>query len=97
MASHNHGQNGPANGSSPGHGETSYKESGRPAGRKALITGGDSGMGRADAIAYAGKRRWAINYYCAEELDAHEVIDFIKKEGSKAIAIPGGMRDEFCG
>jgi len=82
----------------PDHGETSYKGSGRLAGRKALITGGDSGMGRAAAIAYAREGAdVAINYYPTEEPDAREVIDLIKKEGRKAIAIPGDLRDEaFC-
>ncbi|WP_461081868.1 SDR family oxidoreductase [Spirosoma flavus] len=82
----------------PDHGETSYKGSGRLQGRKALITGGDSGMGRAAAIAYAREGAdVAINYLPAEEPDAKEVIDLIKKEGRKAIAIPGDLRDEaFC-
>ena len=82
----------------PDHGETSYKGSGRLVGRKALITGGDSGMGRAAAIAYAREGAdVAINYLPAEEEDAKEVIALIKKEGRKAIAIPGDLRDEkFC-
>jgi len=82
----------------PDHGETSYKGSGRLKGRKALITGGDSGMGRAAAIAYAREGAdVAINYYPTEEPDAREVIDLIKKEGRKAVAIPGDLRDEaFC-
>jgi NAD(P)-dependent dehydrogenase (short-subunit alcohol dehydrogenase family) len=82
----------------PDHGETSYKGSGRLKGRKALITGGDSGMGRAAAIAYAREGAdVAINYLPAEEPDAKEVIALIKAEGRKAIAIPGDLRDEaFC-
>ena len=82
----------------PDHGETSYKGSGRLAGRKALITGGDSGMGRAAAIAYAREGAdVVINYLPAEEADAKEVIALIKKEGRKGIAIPGDLRDEaFC-
>jgi NAD(P)-dependent dehydrogenase (short-subunit alcohol dehydrogenase family) len=82
----------------PDHGEKSYKGSGRLAGRKALITGGDSGMGRAAAIAYAREGAdVAINYYPTEEPDAKEVIALIKAEGRKAIAIPGDLRDEsFC-
>jgi NAD(P)-dependent dehydrogenase (short-subunit alcohol dehydrogenase family) len=82
----------------PDCGETSYKGSGRLMGRKALITGGDSGMGRAAAIAYAREGAdVAINYYPTEEADAQEVIALIKKEGRKAIAIPGDLRGEdFC-
>lgn len=82
----------------PDHGEKSYKGSGRLKGRKALITGGDSGMGRAAAIAYAREGAdVAINYYPNEEEDAQEVIKLIKAEGRKAIAIPGDLRDEtFC-
>jgi len=82
----------------PDHGETSYKGSGRLAGRKALITGGDSGMGRAAAIAYAREGAdVAINYYPTEEPDAKEVIELIQQAGRKAVAIPGDLRDEsFC-
>ncbi len=82
----------------PDHGETSYKGSGRLAGRKALITGGDSGMGRAAAIAYAREGAdVAINYLPAEEPDAQEVIALIKKEGRIGLAIPGDLKDEaFC-
>ena len=82
----------------PDHGEQSYKGSGRLTGRKALITGGDSGMGRAAAIAYAREGAdVAINYLPNEEEDAKEVIALIKAAGRKAIAIPGDLRTEaFC-
>lgn len=82
----------------PDCGETSYKGSGRLMGRKALITGGDSGMGRAAAIAYAREGAdVAINYYPSEEPDAQEVIALIRKEGRKGVAIPGDLRnEEFC-
>jgi len=82
----------------PDHGEMSYKGSGRLAGRKALITGGDSGMGRAAAIAYAREGAdVAINYFPNEEPDAQEVIALIKAEGRNGVAIPGDLRDEkFC-
>jgi NAD(P)-dependent dehydrogenase (short-subunit alcohol dehydrogenase family) len=82
----------------PDHGETSYKGSGRLTGRKALITGGDSGMGRAAAIAYAREGAdVAINYLPAEEADASEVIKLIKAEGRKGVALPGDIREEaFC-
>ncbi|MGV1755138.1 SDR family oxidoreductase [Agrobacterium sp. CG674] len=82
----------------PDHGETSYRGSGRLAGMRALITGGDSGMGRAAAIAYAREGAdVAINYLPDEEPDAKEVIALIEKEGRKGIALPGDLRDEaFC-
>lgn len=82
----------------PDHGETSYQGAGRLKGRKALITGGDSGMGRAAAIAFAREGAdVAINYYPSEEADAKEVIELIKAEGVKAIAIPGDLRTaDFC-
>ena len=82
----------------PDHGETSYRGSGRLAGRKALITGGDSGMGRAAAIAYAREGAdVAINYFPSEEPDAREVIQLIKAAGRSGVAIPGDLRDEaFC-
>ncbi len=82
----------------PDHGEESYKGSGRLLGRKALITGGDSGMGRAAAIAYAREGAdVAINYFPTEEPDALEVIALIRAAGRKAVAIPGDLRSEaFC-
>jgi NAD(P)-dependent dehydrogenase (short-subunit alcohol dehydrogenase family) len=82
----------------PDHGETSYRGSGRLSGRKALITGGDSGMGRATAIAYAREGAdVAINYFPSEEPDAQEVVKLIKAEGRKGLAIPGDLREEaFC-
>lgn len=82
----------------PDHGEKSYKGSKRLTGRKALITGGDSGMGRAAAIAYAREGAdVAINYLPAEEPDAQEVVALIKAEGRKAVAIPGDITsEEFC-
>ncbi len=82
----------------PDHGERSYRGSGRLAGRKALITGGDSGMGRAAAIAFAREGAdVAINYFPTEEPDAREVIELIKAEQCKGLAIPGDLRTEqFC-
>jgi NAD(P)-dependent dehydrogenase (short-subunit alcohol dehydrogenase family) len=82
----------------PDHGETSYHGSGRLAGRKALITGGDSGMGRAAAIAYAREGAdVAINYLPAEEPDAREVIQLIKEAGKRGVPIPGDLREQaFC-
>jgi len=82
----------------PDHGETSYKGSGRLMGRKALITGGDSGMGRAAAIAYAREGAdVAINYLPVEEPDAKEVVALIQQAGRKCVPIPGDLREEaFC-
>ncbi len=82
----------------PDHGETSYEGSGRLVGRKALVTGGDSGIGRAAAIAFAREGAdVAINYLPVEEPDAKEVVQLIRAAGRKAVAIPGDIRDEkFC-
>ena len=82
----------------PDHGEKSYRGSGRLAGRRALITGGDSGMGRAAAIAYAREGAdVAINYLPNEEEDAQQVLQLIKAEGRIGIGIPGDLRsEEFC-
>jgi NAD(P)-dependent dehydrogenase (short-subunit alcohol dehydrogenase family) len=82
----------------PDHGESTYRGSGKLTGRRALITGGDSGMGRAAAIAYAREGAdVAINYLPHEEPDAREVADHIRKAGRKAVLIPGDIRDEaFC-
>jgi NAD(P)-dependent dehydrogenase (short-subunit alcohol dehydrogenase family) len=82
----------------PDHGEKTYKGSGRLTGRKAVITGGDSGIGRAAAIAYAREGAdVAINYFPSEEQDAQEVIALIKEAGRNAVAIPGDLREEaFC-
>jgi NAD(P)-dependent dehydrogenase (short-subunit alcohol dehydrogenase family) len=82
----------------PDHGETSYVGSGRLAGRKALITGGDSGMGRAAAIAFAREGAdVAINYHPSEQPDANEVCELVRAEGRVIAGIPGDLRDEaFC-
>ncbi|MBA4143302.1 MAG: SDR family oxidoreductase [Nitrosospira sp.] len=82
----------------PDHGEKSYRGFGRLVGRKALVTGGDSGIGRAAAIAFAREGAdVAINYLPVEESDAREVVDLIQAEGRKAVTIPGDIRDEgFC-
>ena len=79
-------------------GETSYKGSGKLAGRKALVTGGDSGIGRAVAIAFAREGAdVAIGYLPDEESDAQEVVRLVEAEGRAAVAIPGDIKDEaFC-
>ncbi len=82
----------------PDHGETTYRGTGRLPNRKALVTGGDSGIGRAAAIAFAREGAdVAINYLPPEEPDAREVIQYISAAGRKAIALPGDIRnEEFC-
>jgi NAD(P)-dependent dehydrogenase (short-subunit alcohol dehydrogenase family) len=82
----------------PDHGETSYKGSNRLLGRRALITGGDSGMGRAAAIAFAREGAdVAINFLPVEEPDARQVLEIVKAEGRVGLALPGDIRDEaFC-
>ena len=82
----------------PDHGEQSYKGFGRLAGRRALITGGDSGIGRAVAIAFAREGAdVALNYLPSEEADAKEVVALVEAAGRKAVSLPGDLTDEaFC-
>jgi NAD(P)-dependent dehydrogenase (short-subunit alcohol dehydrogenase family) len=77
------------------HGEQSYRGSGRLPQRRALVTGGDSGIGRATAIAFAREGAdVAINYLPSEEQDAQETIALIRHAGQKAFAFPGDLSDE---
>lgn len=80
------------------HGEDSYRGSGRLPNRKALVTGGDSGIGRAVAIAFAREGAdVVINYLPSEKNDAREVVELIEAAGRKAYAIPGDVTNEaFC-
>lgn len=79
----------------PDHGEESYRGSGRLTGRKAVITGGDSGIGRAVAIAYAREGADVlISYLPEEEDDARDTAQLIEKAGQKAVTVPGDIRDE---
>ncbi len=77
----------------PDHGETSYKGSGRLNGKKAVITGGDSGIGRAIAIAYAREGADVLIAYLNEHDDAREVKELVEREGRKAILLAGDLQD----
>lgn len=77
------------------HGYDSYEGHGRLKGRKALITGGDSGIGRAVAVAYAREGAdVAITYLPVEQSDADEVVKAIEAAGRRAVAIPGDLTEE---
>ncbi|WFU31649.1 SDR family oxidoreductase [Bradyrhizobium brasilense] len=76
----------------PDHGEASYKGSGRLQGKRAIITGGDSGIGRAIAIAFAREGADILIAYLDEIDDAKEVAALIEKEGRKAILVDGDLR-----
>lgn len=77
----------------PDHGEVSYKGSGKLRGMKAIITGGDSGIGRAVAIAYAREGADILIAYLNENEDAEEVKSLVEKEGRKVTLISGDLRD----
>jgi NAD(P)-dependent dehydrogenase (short-subunit alcohol dehydrogenase family) len=77
----------------PDHGETSYKGSGRLQGMKAVITGGDSGIGRAVAIAYAREGADILIAYLSEKDDADEVKALIEGEGRKAVLVAGDLQN----
>ncbi|WP_409192708.1 SDR family oxidoreductase [Bradyrhizobium sp. RDM4] len=77
----------------PDHGEATYKGAGRLAGKKAIITGGDSGIGRAVAIAYAREGADVAIAYLDEHEDAAEVKALVEREGRKAVLISGDIRD----
>ena len=79
----------------PDHGEESYRGSGRLTGKRAIITGGDSGIGRAVAIAFAREGADVlIAYLPEEEEDAQQTVQLVEKAGRKAVAVPGDIREE---
>src|SRR5690242_8375425 len=78
----------------PDHGETSYQGTGKLTGRKALITGGDSGIGKAVAIAFAREGADVLISYLNEEEDAREVEQYVKAAGRKAVLVPGDISNE---
>src|SRR3954447_27063864 len=81
----------------PNHGETSYRGSGRLKGLRAVITGGDSGIGRAVAIAYAREGADVLIAYLNVNEDANEVGQLIENEGRKAVLVAGDLQQaEHC-
>jgi NAD(P)-dependent dehydrogenase (short-subunit alcohol dehydrogenase family) len=76
----------------PDHGERSYKGSGRLAGKKAIITGGDSGIGRAVALAFAREGADLLISYLSEHEDAEETKRLVEDAGRKAILLPGDIQ-----
>ena len=79
----------------PDHGEDSYRGSGRLTGKRAVITGGDSGIGRAVALAYAREGADVlISYLPEEEVDAAETARLVKESGRRVVLCPGDIRDE---
>ena len=82
----------------PDYGESSYRGSGRLEGKRALITGGDSGIGRAVALAYAREGAdVAIVYLPEEESDAQETKRVVEASGKRCLTLPGDLREEsFC-
>jgi len=77
----------------PDHGENTYKGCGRLKGIKAVITGGDSGIGRAVAIAYARGGADILIAYLNEHEDANEVKQLVEQEGRKAVLVRGDLKD----
>lgn len=81
----------------PDHGETSYRGSGRLAGKKAIITGGDSGIGRAVAIAFAREGADVVISYLNEHRDAEDTARLVEEAGQKAVLVAGDItRPEHC-
>ncbi|RJL36217.1 SDR family oxidoreductase [Bailinhaonella thermotolerans] len=77
----------------PDHGEESYRGSGRLNGKAAIITGGDSGIGRAVAIAFAREGADVLISYLNEEEDAQETREWVERAGRRAVLVPGDLAD----
>jgi len=77
----------------PDHGEDSYRGSGRLADKKAIVTGGDSGIGRAVALAFAREGADVLISYLSEEEDAQETRRLVEEAGRKAVLVPGDISD----
>jgi NAD(P)-dependent dehydrogenase (short-subunit alcohol dehydrogenase family) len=77
----------------PDHGETTYKGSGKLAGKTAIITGGDSGIGRAVAIAFAREGADVLISYLNEDDDANETARWVRKAGQKVVTMRGELAD----
>lgn len=77
----------------PDHGEESYQGSGRLAGKKAVITGGDSGIGRAVAIAFAREGADVLISYLNEHEDAQDTAKYVEQAGQKCVLVPGDLAD----
>ncbi len=81
----------------PDHGEESYQGSGKLTGKRALITGADSGIGRAVAIAYAREGADVVLSYLSEHDDAEETQRWVEQAGRKAVSVPGDLDSpEHC-
>jgi NAD(P)-dependent dehydrogenase (short-subunit alcohol dehydrogenase family) len=78
----------------PDYGEESYRGFGRLEGKAAIITGGDSGIGRAVALAFAREGADVLISYLNEEPDAQETVRVVEQAGRKAVAIPGDISEE---
>jgi NAD(P)-dependent dehydrogenase (short-subunit alcohol dehydrogenase family) len=78
----------------PDYGEQSYRGSGRLLGKTALVTGGDSGIGRAVALAFAREGADVLISYLNEEDDAQETARVVRESGRTCITVPGDIRDE---
>ena len=77
----------------PDHGEQSYRGSGRLAGKATIITGGDSGIGRATAIAFAREGADVLISYLSEDDDARDTAALVEAAGRKAVLVPGDLSD----